>query len=174
MITVQLVEADYLAAIRLHRRWDIKMWLLVLSGNIIYVVSGIVVLVYGPAYGILPLWGYVLFGGACSIWLLLAWTRFIAAPKHVHRRFQEQKALQRAYALSWNDEKLTVDGEDTHVGTPWSDFLRWRENEQVYLIYSNRVLFRIIPKRTFPDQASITELRRLLQEKIGPMGASKK
>lgn len=172
MITVQLQEADYVAAVRLHRRWSTKMWILVLGSSLSYVVGGVLFLIFAPASA--AMWGYILFVGPAFVILLQAWMHFIWIPRYVRRRFKEQKSLQRSYAISWNDEKLTVDGEDAHVGTPWSDYLKWRDSEQVFLIYHSRLLFRILPKRTFPDRASIADFSQLLQEKIGPQDVSRK
>jgi len=82
-------------------------------------------------------------------------------------------AFERVHLVEVGVFGVTVDGEDVHAGIKWSDFVRWREDEQLILIYSSRMTFRILPKRTFPDQSSITELSRLLQVKIGPMGKMK-
>jgi hypothetical protein len=115
-------------------------------------------------------WAYFIFSAGAFLVLLSVWMHFIGIPRGVRRRFQQRKALQRPYTVDWNDEKLTVDGEDVHAGIKWADFIRWREDGELILIYSSRMSFRILPKRTFPDQSSIAELSRLLQAKIGPMG----
>jgi hypothetical protein len=170
MITVQLQEADYVAAVRLHRRKSkINLWT---AGSVLcYLLGGVLFLVFAPAGQ--AFWAYVIFVAGAFLVVFTIWTHFIGIPRSVRRRFRQQKALQRPYTVDWNDEKLTVDGEDLHAGIGWSDFIRWREDEQLFLIYSNRITFRILPKRTFPDQSSIVELSRLLQAKIGPMGMMK-
>jgi hypothetical protein len=170
MITVQLQEADYVAAVRLHRRAT-KMNLWNAGAILCYLVGGGLFLIFSPADQ--AFWAYVIFLGGAFLAMFTVWMHFIGIPRGVRRRFKQQKALQRPYTVDWNDEKLTVEGEDVHAGIRWSDFIRWREDEGLFLIYSNRILFRILPKRTFPDQTSIAELSRLLQAKVGPMGKMK-
>ena len=173
MITVQLQEADYLAAIRLHRRAAKK--LLWAAGSILcYLVGAGLFLIYARADEMY--WVYVLFllGSAAFMVLFTAWMHFIGIPRGARRRFAQQKALARECKISWNDEKLTLDGDDVHAGIPWTDFLKWREDEQLFLLYSSRLLFRMIPKRYFSDQAAVTDFARLLLEKIGPQGVPRK
>lgn len=172
MITVQLQEADYVAAARLHRRWDIRMWSILVGGSFCYLLGGVLFLIYAPADQ--RFWAYVLFAAAVFVWLLMDWMQTIGIQRGVRRRFRQQKDLARQYAISWNDEKLTVDGEDVHVGILWTDFLKWRADDRVFTLYSARILFRIIPKRAFSDQVAIADFTRLLQEKIAPEGVIRK
>lgn len=172
MITVQLQEADYVSAVRLHRRWDTKMWSIVIGGVGCYLVAGLFMLIFAPAEQ--KFWAYVLFGTAIFLSALMAWMQIWGIPRGVRQRFKQNKALARSYDIGWNDEKLTVDGDDLHAGIKWTDFIRWREDDSLFLIYSGRILFRIIPKRCFPDGAGIAEFSRLLSEKIGPQGVVRK
>jgi hypothetical protein len=171
MITVQLQEADYLAAIRLHRR-GIKKVLWTVGSILCYFVGGGVFLVYAPAEQ--AYWAYIIFGVGVGLAIFTTWMQFIGIPRGARRRFGEQKGLARQYTLSWNDEKLTLDGHDLHAGIPWTDFLKWCEDDQLFLLYSSRLQFRILPKRSFPDQATIVDFARLLHERIGAQGVARK
>lgn len=167
MITVQLQEADYLAAVKLHRRKS-KQMLFILC----YTVGGILFFLYTSPREMYMV--YLLFGVAAFLSLFMVWMHFIGVPWGARRRFRQQKDLVRQYAIDWNDEKLTIDGDDLHVGIPWTDFLKWTEDDQVFLLYSSRLLFRMYPKRCFPHQAAVADFARLLSEKIGPVDIFRK
>lgn len=171
MITVQLLETDYLAAIRLHRR-NSKQMLWAIVSILCYVAGGVLFLIFASPEDIY--WVYIVFGAAIFLVLFMVWMHFMGVPRGARRRFQRQKGLSQPCTVSWNDEKLTVDGDDLHVGIPWDRFLKWTEDEQLFLLYSNRLLFRVIPKRAFPDQAGAADFGRLVRGKIGPQGVSRK
>lgn len=171
MITVHLQEADYLAAIRLHRR-NSKQMLWMIGSILCYIAGGVLFAIFASPEDIL--WVYVLFGTAIFLALFVVWMHFIGVPRGARRRFARQKGLNQQHAVSWNGEKLTIDGDDLHVGIPWAQFLKWTEDEQLFLLYSNRLLFRMIPKHAFPDQAAIADFSGLLREKIGPQGRIRK
>lgn len=167
MITVQLQESEYLAAIRFSRRWGIKMWLFTATSSLCYLVAGAFMLLYAAQWGIDTFWGYFLILMAPFPWVLAAYNYYLVLPKRSHRIFHQQKGLQRTYTMQWDDEKLHIEGEREHASIPWSDFLKWREDRTFFLLYSSDVLLRPVPKRAFPDPKSISDFAQLLRDKIG-------
>jgi YcxB-like protein len=57
--------------------------------------------------------------------------------------------------LSWN------------ARTAWSDYVKYRDGKNYILLYMNRMTFRVIPKRAFPDDASRADFEHTVREKIG-------
>jgi hypothetical protein len=166
MITVKLEEADYLAATRLHGRWSITRWSLMILSSILVLGAGLLLLLSDGTSSDSRFSGELFICITIAAWGVQAYVRWVGMPKRVRRLFGQQKSLQRVYTLSWDDEHLKIEGADGSSSTPWSDFLKWREDALMFLLYFNDILFRIVPKRAFPDQASMQGFRRLLQQKI--------
>ncbi|MGH8274673.1 MAG: YcxB family protein [Gammaproteobacteria bacterium] len=101
------------------------------------------------------------------MWVFLGFLRLVAVPKIAQKRFKQQKSLQRPYTLSWDDDTFTLQSETGISNTPWTDFLMWRESENLFVVYFTRGLFRIIPKRFFGEPDSASKFGQLLHEKIG-------
>lgn len=164
MIPVQLEEADYSEAIALHKRWGVKMWLLITVSTAVDLIIGFEFL-FSSDVAIL---GVMFISLVVLTWIIPTITKFVLIPSIARKRFKQHKALQRPYTLSWSKDALTIKSETGENNTPWSDFLKWRENEHLFLIYVTNGLFRMIPKRAFSDSHAATEFGQLLHEKIGP------
>jgi hypothetical protein len=50
----------------------------------------------------------------------------------------------------------------------WTDFLKWRENERLFLLYTSDAAFMMLPKRAFKDAEQVADFGSLVREKIGP------
>ena len=69
----------------------------------------------------------------------------------------QQKNQSRGIAQSW----VSI--------TPWSDYVRYREGEDVILLYASAVLFHFIPRRALSaaDQADLRAVTRSIPRKAG-------
>lgn len=163
MLTVQLEEADIVNATALSMRWGVRMWSLLLCSTVILFGFGVwallsSALVFGIFFIVLPVWA----------WLLLGIGKFFLIPRRARKRFKQSKGLQRPYTISPEKDTLNIRGQTGYNNTPWSDFLKWREDKLVFLIYSPNGTFRVIPKRVFFDSDAAGIFRQTLQQKIGP------
>ena len=105
-----------------------------------------------------------------GIWFLfvvgiLVGIRFLL-PWRSRRIFKQQKGLQRPHTITWNDDCMTYESEQATARTPWTDFILWRENDVLFMLYFSEVMFRMIPKRAFLGDDSVTSFRELLRNKI--------
>jgi hypothetical protein len=98
--------------------------------------------------------------------ILLLGMRYWFTPWRTRSIYAQQKEMQRPYFLSWNAEDITHESDTATVRTPWSDFLKWREGSELFVLYLSAVAFRIVPKRAFANQEAIDNFRALLREKI--------
>lgn len=165
MISVQLEPKDLTEAYKLHKRWGPWMW----SINSLYTAGlvgfGLWLILWAPS---LLLIAIVLIVIAVLFWIFLAFVKFVLIPQVAQKRFMQQKGLQRPCTLSWNEDTFSMESPTGVSHTPWLDFLKWREDEHLFLIYSTPGMFRIVPKRALGDSNEITAFRNLLQEHIGP------
>lgn len=155
MIAGKVTEADYLRAMRLHRRSSQRVYyfisaLTAMSGAAIYICSqqmGIIVMGAGL--------GGVAGELICS---------FLYLPWKVRRLYGQHKALQHELKYSWDTTHINlsyVDGQGRHR---WTDFARYKEDEHVFLLYLQDGLFELVPKRWFQDSSQLANFRQLASQ----------
>jgi len=163
MIRAQLVESDYVSAVALNSRLNAR------KAARYLVVAGAVVAVALVAW--IADW-YPVLGGAVGglVGGLVAYTliRFVYAPWKARRIFRQQKSLQRPFELSWADTGLTSRDANGEYTTPWPDYTKWKEDSRVFLLYHSDALFQMVPKRSFPDDAMVSEFRSWLERRSSP------
>ncbi len=168
-INVQLTAQDYLAANRLHG--GLTRQFLVFAAGIL--AFGVMPYVGGRRVDFIP---DVLTPVAVFVAFVLAvilGTRYLYLPRRTGRLYAQQKSMQRPFAMRWDEDNVYFDSEEYSARTPWSDFSKWREGKDIFMLYLSDVMFRIVPKRDFPDENAMAEFRELLHRKIAPEGAKR-
>jgi hypothetical protein len=175
MITVTPQEEDILAAVWMRRKrlFTGKMGLLLWSGVASVLLIGGALIIVGPRYGIVLEPVYWLLGVYGSVWAL-AGLHWALTPIRVKRLYKKLKLADRPYTLAWDDEKFMTEDRNTRSVRPWTDFTRWYEDRRIFMLYFQHIRVTFVPKRVFTDTASLEHFRRLLQEKIGPEGVTRK
>jgi len=98
------------------------------------------------------------------IYLLLHWT--VVLPMKWRRIYKQQQSLHRSFSLEITDDGISAQSDNLQGDTPWSDYVRWKEGDGVFLLYWSDVLFQIIPFRFFGDDEKIREFRTILSRKV--------
>jgi|GEM_PF-662710 len=157
MITLRLEEADVLNAYRLAARHGWKRWLAVATASAVTLAAGLA-LILGPwTPPDLRAFGWMLGGAAAGGWIGGTVARRWLVPRRVRRRYRERQATHRASTLTWDETGMTIDNENGHMRAPWSDFVKWRADERVMLLYRSRLLFMTIPKRVFGTPGALRD-----------------
>ena len=81
--------------------------------------------------------------------------------------YRQQKALQRKLTFKFDDTGAEVSHENGQSTLPWSDYLKWKKNDHLILIYLSDCVYHMLPRRMFVDQTEFEKLGDLLTEKIG-------
>src|SRR5690349_139514 len=128
-VLAELKEADYVAAVRLGRRRS-PWWLasiLIVGGSVVFAaivwwqasrVSAVFVFLATISAGLL--------GGFLG--------HYVCEPWRARRIFRQQKNLQRPYELAWDSDGLLTRNEHGQYKHHWSDFIRWREGETLFVL----------------------------------------
>lgn len=69
-------------------------------------------------------------------------------------------------SITFDERCLYVQDTVSLMRTPWEEFLGYVENEQLYLLYRNPKLYRMIPRRAFGPKES--EFQSVLHRRIPP------
>lgn len=164
MATVNITAEDYLSAQMLHTQltWKQAIWfsaiiLLALAayfwfpnGSSRYIVVG------GLVGGVI---------GGLGARLII---RYLVLPFRSKKLYAQQKGIHGDIEYTWDDHALTIKTPRAQGAIPWADYVKWRENDRLFLLYQNDILFNMILKRMFVDAAELQAFRDRFVSKIPP------
>jgi hypothetical protein len=105
-------------------------------------------------------------------WSLLAFLLYLLVgfgfyvPYRIRSTLHQYKALQREFTFSPSEAGLHWTGETGNAIVPWSDFLRWKENDSVFILYVSDSHYHVIPKRLFAVAGDIEAFRAIVNEHV--------
>lgn len=163
MIAGRLTEADFLAAQRLYRRRWARGAIVIL---LIVAAAGVALLLATGqriGIGLLCIAAGGLLGETIQSRLLL--------PRQARRLFRQCAAYRQSFQYSWDEDWLSVTCESGNARRRWSDYVKYRENDRVFLLYHADNLFEMLPKAWFSGAGQMAELRRLAAKAGGGANA---
>ncbi len=90
----------------------------------------------------------------------------ILIPRKARRIFAQTPALQRPYQVTWDDRALTATNQQGAGTYPWTEFHKSRELAGLFLIFFSDVMFVMVPKRDFPDDATLENFRECVRSRL--------
>jgi hypothetical protein len=161
MVIAKLDEMDFLSAQSLHRRWSRRRIVLVIF--LVLAASAVSWLLW--CQGVRSVAGGII-GGVIGGVIGGAAVRYLYVPWKSRRVFRQQKSFQREFALSWSGEGVHVKDTNGEYSSAWSDFIRWKENDRLFLVYLSDVTFYMVPKRAFANPSEVQEFRNQLSRGV--------
>jgi len=161
---------DYYRAQLLHSRPP--LWARV----VIYLFFGLL----GVAAVFLALRGELhwlnIINGAILVVLLIV-IRFVYIPWRVRRSYAQQREFSVPWEITVTETSLEISNNYGNIKRPWSDFIKWREDDQLLLLYESDALYRVFPKRFFTNSEQLAAIRQKLTENhipaaSGPTGCA--
>jgi hypothetical protein len=140
----------------------------VVRGNSTTRVIRICLSVVGLSLGVL---GYRYFGLYWSVGLISFFATFLVLelllPCRIHRRvYYRNPRLFGMRTVTFDDDGLKSDSDVAHVEMKWTSFEKFKETNNLFLMYQTRDVVGIVPKRAFPSQEAVTQFRQLLASKV--------
>jgi hypothetical protein len=86
---------------------------------------------------------------------------FVYLPWKVRRIHRQQKDLAFPFTYTWDSEFLKAQSVGGQSKRKWTNYVRCKENENLFLLYHADNLFEMFPKSWFQDQAQLIEFRSL-------------
>jgi len=136
-VSLTVTVEDYVAANRLHflnsLRTGRRIATLVVF-IMVYVVSMVAArLDQWPAINVIAL-------NACFVpaALFVIANYFLLIPIATRRTYWKHKLLQRPCTFVWSESGLTVKSDNGEVRLAWSDYLKWAENAQIFILIGRR------------------------------------
>ena len=78
--------------------------------------------------------------------------RYVYLTYKSNKVYKQQKALQKGFELFVDDYGVRIEAENGQSHTPWSEFIKYKENKCFLLLYYSDVLFLMIPKLQVSDK----------------------
>lgn len=161
MVTVKLNKSDYLAAVALDSKWSSKKKLL---------ISGLILAIFFLAWlawraNETSLVGAIL-GGAIGGVVGASVVRYVYVPCRARRIFDQQKSLNRAYSVSWDNSGLSLTDETGQINIRWSDFIKYKGSHELMLLYQSDVAFNMLPKKAFSSDQQFQNFCHFVRTKI--------
>jgi hypothetical protein len=156
----QLLWTDYLNSQLLHARWS-GPGIIVSYGILLIMALGVLGSLYLVAVGAFPF--VMMIPGIIFVILILLY-RYIYFPDRVKRIFFQQKELALPFEIEVTDAGLIVSNELGHGTRPWKNFIKWKEDKELLILYHSDVLYSILPKRIFSDPRQVEMIKAHLEE----------
>jgi hypothetical protein len=152
---------DYIEAHRLHRKGRLwRQWDRVVGFLFLFISAGTGLLIVSTtprAYrSALPLLGLAVF------WALLL---FVFPRMRIQYVFKRNPYLNQESTIEVSEEGILNENPNMRSQRNWNMFIRWAENNRLFMVYSAPNQFLLLPKRAFgPGEAD--QLRDLLRGKL--------
>jgi hypothetical protein len=161
-----LTQEDFLESLIFHRNPTAFLkWCLRLLAAIVFCSVAVYIFYITKRSTINTLSGAVPLLAMTLAWFWI----FLAGPRRAARRqFRKQPAAQGSWTLLIDDSGVHARWEGGSSEVEWKNYIRWRESNNLILLYLSPVSWGIIPKRAL-DPPQLTELRALLEQNVKPL-----
>ena len=101
---------------------------------------------------------------AAILFLILNFAVYL--PWKTRRIYRQQKAMQRELTYRFDDSGVFASNENGQSTTPWQDYLKWKQNDHMILLYFSDCMYHMIPRTLFDRPADFDKLLELVHRKI--------
>ena len=99
--------------------------------------------------------------------------RYIFLPNQIKKIFSQQKELNAPFEMEFTDDAMIASNEFGNSIRPWKNFIRWKENKELIILYHSDVMYSILPKRFFTDHQQIETIKSHLEKNKVPTKKSR-
>jgi len=99
--------------------------------------------------------------------------RYVFLPNRVKKIFTQQKEFSLPFEIEFTETGMRSSNEVGNSNRPWTNFVKWKENKELFMLYHSDVLFTMIPKRFFTDPQQIEMVRSFLEKNNVPKAKSR-
>lgn len=160
---IQVAEEDYLGAIRLNLRPRKSLRIV---GT---VLLALIALVVCAALGMAAAGGQMsnrTWGGLFILVYVPLWY-FVIVPFQASRTYKASPLLARPTAVEISEECVRFNNGDGEARVPWEDFIRWKANKRLLLLYTAPSAYAILPLDFFTED-ECEQVLAIAEAKLGP------
>jgi hypothetical protein len=90
----------------------------------------------------------------------------LGIPYKCRRAFSQRKDLQRPCTFHTEEKGLRFSTEGISGTKAWSDYFKWKEGKNCFLIYMSDNMYQVIPKRFLESESEVRTFREILQRNV--------
>ena len=159
----QISEADYIQAQKLHlRARPVFKMIFIIVCLIVICCMGLAILNLISGGSSLKSLGI---SSAVILYLLFLFLYFL--PRRWKRLYAQSKLLQAEVSYSFREDALIVESEKGNCTIQWSDYHKWKVDDNQILLYQADNIFNIVPKRIFTDSSEADMVESYIRSALG-------
>lgn len=106
---------------------------------------------------------------ALVFWALGVGLSLVTLPRRSRYLFRQQPVMAEEVRATWDADAFRTESESATSRVRWGDFVRWADSEEALLLFSNDLIFYILPKRVFDEPTRADILAQLAAHNVPPM-----
>ena len=91
---------------------------------------------------------------------------YATLPERLRKQYRQSPEACQSVELRWSETELEISSGGTQIRKPWAKVWRWRENEDVLLIYFAYQTSHIVPKGTLAEAGLLNDFQSHLQRLV--------
>ena len=91
--------------------------------------------------------------------------RYIFLPNQAKKVFSQQKELGAPFEIEFSENEISISNEFGYSTKPWKNFIDWKEDRELLIVYHSYNLYNILPKRIFTSTQQIETIKSYLEKK---------
>jgi hypothetical protein len=158
-VIYELTADDYRHALIAYRNRNfLSRWLMPFFALFFTLWAAIQLMSNSPAMR----WSFVLIGAGIGVSLFIHW----GAPYlNARRQFRNTPSARGQITLDLQDGGLHFRSTNTDGSVSWQHYIKWIEDERVFVLFSSPLIFVLVPKRAF-DPGQLALFKDTLRQKI--------
>jgi len=144
-ITYQLTQDEYLQAVNLHHKNGSRIIRLA-----IYIVLAAIIVIVGTDFSNTREIITNIIAAFFSISFYILFVRMLSVYQ-AKSVYAKSAVLPYEVTLHISAKGVRLDKSDNKAAIPWSAFIKWKNNEDFYLLYTNPRRFNVIPTRAMSE-----------------------
>ena len=154
-ITFKLTDKDYYQAQWIHYKLSLVKFALIILvsiwfGYFLYSTSELSILAVI---------------GSVTAWLLWYFGYYLIYLRlRCKKIYRQQKNLSLPVEYLWDHEGIHVSNENSSGRMLWSDFVKYRENKYLFLLYQSDVMFNMLPKSAFLNEGQLNDFKECIKK----------
>jgi hypothetical protein len=145
-ITYQLTQDEYLQAVNLHHKNGSRIIRLA-----IYIVLAAIIVIVGTDFSNTREIITNIIAAFFSISFYILFVRMLSVYQ-AKSVYEKSAVLPYEVTLHISAKGVILDKSDNKAAIPWSTFIKWKNNENFYLLYTNPRRFNVIPTRAMSEK----------------------